>query len=766
MATQDEILQRGIAAARAGQVDEARQWFAQVIKINPQSEVAWLWMSSVVQTDEQRVYCLQQVLAINPQNEMALKGMQALSSPPAASMTAQPAPAPTISAPDGVPLIDAGRISQAQRAAEEILRAIRDEDYLGTLDIAWAAPEKVQKRARPTIAAFSPQMMMIGGSIVAATIVIIIIVMIANASSNRQHTVSTGPVEARPSATPTVTPRPTRTPTPVGTVFNPGPTIAAADAPRGDLRYGRLTATPPYVSTPHPASPRMNDALLSFFSGNYNEALEFVKRAREAGDDSVDGYWVEGMSFAYLDDIEQAKLALQGGLERDPSFAPIHAGMGYVHIQEGSMAQARTSIEKAIELDPKLVMAYITLAKIELREGNYEAALQAVEDGKAASKSKYDVTLLVMQGEIYMSEGEYAKAAELGNLAYYIDPGSEEVVLLLGRSRISLGLQDSAVILLEDYLDQINPSSADTWVLLAKAYNKQGRITEATEANRRALQLSGQIADALVSQALLNIDQGKYQEACADLSESLKQNDKNYDARYGRAICSFALGDAKQTIEDLEFVREATPNKPDIETLYIQALVADQQWKKAISIASATYGLRQLEQEQHAIVLENQAYAFYKVGDLNNAFQNIEAALKISETGTRHYYRGLILESLRDYDRAALEYEWVLFWDQVYHYPFGKDLTARLEEVYRHMEPATPTPTPTVTPSPTKQPTQTPTPTRTSTPTQTPKSGTATPSPTTGTVTITPQNTPTSSKTPTPKPSKTPTPKPSQTSKP
>ena len=120
MAAQDELLQRGIAAARAGQAEEARQWLAQAIKVDPQNETAWLWMSSVVQTNEQRVYCLQQVLAINPHNELALKGMQALGAQPTSEAAESQA---SSAAPDGIPLIDETRISQAQQAAEDILHA-------------------------------------------------------------------------------------------------------------------------------------------------------------------------------------------------------------------------------------------------------------------------------------------------------------------------------------------------------------------------------------------------------------------------------------------------------------------------------------------------------------------------------------------------------------------------------------------------------------------------------------------------------------------
>src|SRR5438132_1243829 len=78
----DDLLQRGIAAARAGQADEARRLLAQAIQQNPRSENAWLWMSSVVQTDDQRIHCLRSVLALNPNNEFAIRGLRALGALP------------------------------------------------------------------------------------------------------------------------------------------------------------------------------------------------------------------------------------------------------------------------------------------------------------------------------------------------------------------------------------------------------------------------------------------------------------------------------------------------------------------------------------------------------------------------------------------------------------------------------------------------------------------------------------------------------------
>ena len=88
MTTVDEQLAAGVAAARAGQRDQARQWFQAVLRADPRNELAWLWMSGLVETPAQKRDCLQRVLSINPQNEAARRGMEQLAQSEAASFLA------------------------------------------------------------------------------------------------------------------------------------------------------------------------------------------------------------------------------------------------------------------------------------------------------------------------------------------------------------------------------------------------------------------------------------------------------------------------------------------------------------------------------------------------------------------------------------------------------------------------------------------------------------------------------------------------------
>jgi len=89
-----ELLRRGIAAARADQRETARRYLQQVIELEPTQEQAWLWLSTVAETPVAAQACLEQALRINPNNtatRQALAALQRGISKPPPSPSSQPA---------------------------------------------------------------------------------------------------------------------------------------------------------------------------------------------------------------------------------------------------------------------------------------------------------------------------------------------------------------------------------------------------------------------------------------------------------------------------------------------------------------------------------------------------------------------------------------------------------------------------------------------------------------------------------------------------
>jgi hypothetical protein len=67
---------RGVAAARGGQKAVAARLLRQAVRLNPQHEQAWLWLSGVLDDPADIAFCLRSVLQINPGNERAARGLQ------------------------------------------------------------------------------------------------------------------------------------------------------------------------------------------------------------------------------------------------------------------------------------------------------------------------------------------------------------------------------------------------------------------------------------------------------------------------------------------------------------------------------------------------------------------------------------------------------------------------------------------------------------------------------------------------------------------
>lgn len=67
--TSNELLRRGVEAARVGQRTEAREILFQVVDQDPHNEMAWVWLTGLVDGLEDKIIACENVLTINPANE-------------------------------------------------------------------------------------------------------------------------------------------------------------------------------------------------------------------------------------------------------------------------------------------------------------------------------------------------------------------------------------------------------------------------------------------------------------------------------------------------------------------------------------------------------------------------------------------------------------------------------------------------------------------------------------------------------------------------
>lgn len=77
----DELsLERAIEAIKSGNKAQGRLTLEHIVEQQPLNEVAWLWLCSCVDTDDEKRFCLNKVLKINPLNQAAILALQRLNS--------------------------------------------------------------------------------------------------------------------------------------------------------------------------------------------------------------------------------------------------------------------------------------------------------------------------------------------------------------------------------------------------------------------------------------------------------------------------------------------------------------------------------------------------------------------------------------------------------------------------------------------------------------------------------------------------------------
>src|SRR3990172_2389728 len=74
----DEMFNEAVKAAKAGQRRRAKDLLTRLLKADQENVDYWLWMSAVVDTEKEQIFCLQKALKIDPNSIAARRGLVVL----------------------------------------------------------------------------------------------------------------------------------------------------------------------------------------------------------------------------------------------------------------------------------------------------------------------------------------------------------------------------------------------------------------------------------------------------------------------------------------------------------------------------------------------------------------------------------------------------------------------------------------------------------------------------------------------------------------
>lgn len=143
-----EIVKRAIQSARAGRRSEARDLLIEVVESDPQNETAWMWLSGLVDSLEDRIIACENVLTLDPANEKVRAYLTALQRHQQSVVARKSIDQATVLLQQAKGLIERNDVDSAVRLARQALEKCND------LEDAWLLIAKCSSDLNEQIMAF------------------------------------------------------------------------------------------------------------------------------------------------------------------------------------------------------------------------------------------------------------------------------------------------------------------------------------------------------------------------------------------------------------------------------------------------------------------------------------------------------------------------------------------------------------------------------------------------------------------------------------
>lgn len=520
--SEDRILQEAISAIENGQRARARDLLTRLLRQDQSRVEVWLYMSAVVETPKERIFCLENVLKYDPDNETAANGLVLLGTMPPDERRTAVRP-----------------FNERKRAESEIFDAQGDASGTG-------------KRAFTKVP--TGQML----SLIFASLMAVALIFVgifgnpfykpgANAAGSGAPTATIRPLGM---LGPTSTTIPTGTPE--GGVPTDNPSKPTALSFFVSETY---TPTPLYVNTPHPNNEAYEAGIRSLNSGNYGQAIALFEQALDQldeTDDDLDIRYYIALAMLYGGDLEDAKREFDLILQEDSLFAPAYLGRAKARLSMQPNINVAADIYKAIGIDSEYVAAYLMMAEFRLERDEPEEAMpfimQLVDFAPDNAWGQHYLA------EAYLALGESENALEPAQRAHELDVTLVRNYFTLGRALVENGRAREGYGYLDLFLryDE-NKDNPMALYMFGRANQAYGNHAEAIANFEKAYSFRRNMYDMSHYWAVSLVATQDYERALERVAVPIERIEGWFDPYLVRAQAYFYMEEyakAKETIEE------------------------------------------------------------------------------------------------------------------------------------------------------------------------------------------------------------------------
>jgi tetratricopeptide (TPR) repeat protein len=655
---------------KSGQKAQARRKLVQLTLEQPDHELAWLWLSDLLERPEQRRYCLQHVLQINPNNQAARQGLGGQAEP---ATPGWPSPAPGDDVQSDGPRLATPRALEQPRPIPAQAPSITPATSPPPPSI-----HRIRSRRLVAIAGlatlFSAVMFILWNILQGA------VILPAHVPTQAAYLVS-------PPPSPTATPSPTLPPaTPKAT---PTPLLVLANAP---LRNGMavlpefaalvqltLTPTPRGDYTPHPQNSAYERGVQAYLTGDYTAALDYFEHAlvwdvqetccgawsktdAPSGNDALttavnqemaDVHYYHGLTLAAVGRCEEAIQSFDLALARRDTFAAALAERGACFDVLGEPAKAWSDYTAATRLDQHLITPYLGRAERYAQDGQAQRAQQ--EYDHALKLWPGHVELLYRRALLSHAAGRHSRAMDDLNKTLGINPKLAKAYALRGQIQAELLRYPDALHDLGAAL-ALAPTEADTWYQRGKVYQQLGESGRALSDFDNALSLKPDLAGALAGRGDCYFERGELTLARINYKNALVCDPRLAEASIGLGRVMLALESYDQAIEYLYQALVARPGDEEALMYLGQAMVLAERYTEAVTTLNQAIRAVTPAPKQ-AVMYEWRGRARHGLGHFGDAIKDFSLAIARYPTAERFYYRALAYQAAGNRSLARKDLE-------------------------------------------------------------------------------------------------------------
>ncbi|MBI9046359.1 MAG: tetratricopeptide repeat protein [Anaerolineaceae bacterium] len=509
-------------ALENGERERAKDLLARLLKINSKDAEYWLWMSAVVDSTKEQLYCLREAQKLDPKNSTAKRGLTMLGAIP----------------------IDEKEVIPLHLQKHNWQSAYPDMTNLEKLLLS------------PTWVQIST---IIG--LLASISVIIALVVIGAGRLNINNIFAKA--TSTPNLPPTYNPN-LITETPTLTATFPGPT------PLWMVMQATYTPTALYINTPHPRTEDYRIAMKAFANQDWDTAIEYFELVTETEPEAADIYYYLAECYRLKGDVESALISYEISLQFNRQFAPAYAGRAQVSmmLDEPPLDSIYADLNKAIRMDPDFMEAYILLANFSLPQEPL-AALDYLELALAINPNSTHAH--AAQAKAFLINDQAQEALEAAQKINQLDITFLPAYRLIAEAYFALELPENALGVLMTYtLYHPEDLTAQSW--LAQAYMAVNETEKAIAVLKDILKLDSRNFESNYQLGLYYTGEDNLVLAGQYLSNALKTEPRSFPANLALGFVHLQLDKPGSAYETLGYAFGLAENDQErAKALYYRA---------------------------------------------------------------------------------------------------------------------------------------------------------------------------------------------------